>query len=114
MPDNYKKIYFSVRRAYEPIPLQVKWDIENLNYDLMDTTDFKRPKKMSINDLIAFINDNFEGAGYRRDIVIAGAQKFKVSEQYLYRLMIEAFKTNKIIKTDDKWEVKEKQVNLFK
>ncbi len=113
MPDNYKKIYFSVRRAYEPIPLQVKWDIENLNYDLMDTTDFKRPKKISINDLIAFINDNFEGSGYRRDIVIAGAQKFKVSEQYLYRLMIEAFKTGKIIKIANKWEVKEKQVNLF-
>lgn len=113
MPDNYKKIYFSVRRAYEPIPLQVKWDIENLNYELMDTTDFKRPKKVSTDDLVAFINDNFEGIGYRRDIVIAGSQKFKVSEQYLYRLMIEAFEAGKIIKTNDKWQVKEKQDNLF-
>lgn len=113
MPDNFKKIYFSVRRAYEPIPLQVKWDIENLNYELMDTTDFKRPKKISIDDLITFINDNFEGSGYRRDIVIAGSQKFKVSEQYLYRLMLEAFEAGKIIKTDDKWEVKNKQTDLF-
>ncbi|MBA7496892.1 hypothetical protein ES702_07501 [subsurface metagenome] len=113
MPDNYKKIYFSVRRAYEPIPLQAKWDIENLNYELMDTTDFKRPKKISIDDLIAFINDNFEGTGYRRDIVIAGSQKFKVSERYIYKLMIEAFNKGKLIKTGDKWEVKEKQVDLF-
>lgn len=114
MPDNYKKIYFSVRRAYEPIPLQVKWDIENLNYDLMDTTDFKRPKKISVNDLVTFINDNFEGSGCRRDIVIAGAQKFKVSERYLYRLMIEAFDKGRLMKNEDKWEVKEKQVDLFK
>ena len=113
MPDNYQKIYFSVRRAYEPIPLQVKWNIENLNYELMDTTDFKRPKKISIDDLIAFINDNFEGIGYRSDIGITGSQKFKVSERYVYKLMIEGFEAGKLIKKGDKWQVKGKQVDLF-
>jgi len=113
MPDNFKKIYFSVRRAYEPLPLQVKWDIENLNYTLMDTTDFKRPKKISIDDLIAFIDDNFEGIGNRRDIVIAGSQKFKVSDKYLYRLMLEGFEAGKLIKKGDKWAVKDNQVGLF-
>ena len=113
MPDNFKKLYFSLRRYYDPIPLQVKWDIENLNYELMDTTDFKRPKRVSIDDIIAFINQSFSGIGYRRDIVIAGAQEFKVSEQYLYRLMIKAFESGKLIKNDDKWEVTDKQVDSF-
>lgn len=113
MPDNFKKIYFSIRRSYEALPLQVKWDIENLNYELMDTTDFKRPKKVSIDDLTAFINNNFNGIGNRRDIVIAGAQKFKVSDKYLYRLMIEGFEAGKLIKKGDKWQVKGKQVDLF-
>ena len=113
MPDNFKKIFFSIRRSYEALPLQVKWDIKNLNYTLMDTTNFKRPKKVSINDLTAFINDNFNGIGNRRDIVIAGSQKFKVSERYLYRLMIEGFEAGKLIKNGDKWAVKNKQVDLF-
>lgn len=113
MPDNFKKIYFSIRRSYEALPLQVKWDIKNLNYELMDTTDFKRPKKVSINDLIAFINDNFNGIGNRRDIVIAGSQKFRVSDKYLYRLMIEGFESGDLIKKGDKWAVKNKQVDLF-
>ena len=95
------------------MPLQVKWDIKNLNYELMDTTDFKRPKKVSINDLIAFINDNFNGIGNRRDIVIAGSQKFRVSERYLYTLMLQAFEAGKLVKTDGKWAVKGKQVDLF-
>ena len=113
MPNNFKKIYFSLRRYYDPIPLQVKWDRDNLNYELMDTTDFKRPRKVSIDDLIAFINQNFNGIGYKRDIVLAGAQEFKVSERYLYKLMIEGFEAGKLIKTGDKWEVKEKQAGLF-
>lgn len=113
MPDNFKKLYFYLRRYYDPIPLQVKWDRNNLNYELMDTTDFKRPKKVSADDLVAFINNDFAGKGSRRDIVIAGAQEFKVSEQYLYRLMIKAFEDGKLIKSADNWEVKEKQVNMF-
>lgn len=113
MPDNFKKIYFSIRRSYEALPLQVKWDIKNLNYELMDTTNFKRPKKVSINDLTAFINDNFNGIGSRRDIVIAGSQKFRVSDKYLYRLMIEGFEAGDLIKKGDKWAVKNKQVDLF-
>lgn len=113
MPNNFKKIYFSLRRYYDPIPLQVKWDRDNLNYELMDTTDFKRPRKVSIDDLIAFINQNFNGIGYKRDIVLAGAQDFKVSERYLYKLMIEGFEAGKLIKTGDKWEVKEKQTGFF-
>jgi len=113
MPDNFKKIYFSIRRSYEALPLQVKWNIDNLNYELMDTTDFKRPKKVSIDDLTAFINDNFNGIGNRRDIVIAGSQKFKVSDKYLYRLMIEGFESGDLIKKGDKWAVKKKQVDLF-
>jgi len=112
MPNNFKKIYFSLRRYYDPIPLQVKWDRDNLNYELMDTTDFKRPRKVSIDDLIAFINQNFDGAGYKRDIILAGAQEFKVSERYLYRLMIEGFEAGKILKTGDKWEVTNKQTDI--
>ncbi|MBA7576705.1 hypothetical protein ES708_18546 [subsurface metagenome] len=113
MPDNFKKLHFYLRRYYDPVPLQVKWDRNNLDYELMDTIDFKRPKKVSIDDLIAFINNDFAGIGFRRDIVIAGAQEFKVSEQYLYRLMIEAFNTGKLVKNADKWEVEEKQADLF-
>jgi len=113
MPNNFKEIHFSLRRYYDPIPLQVKWDRDDLNYELMDTTDFKRPRKVSIDDIITFINRNFSGIGYRRDIIIAGAQEFKVSERYLYRLMIKAFNEGKLIKTDDKWQVKEMQDNLF-
>jgi len=79
----------------------------------MDTTDFKRPRKVSINDLIAFINNNFEGIATRREIVIAGSQKFKVSDKYLYKLMIEGFEAGKLIKKGDKWAVKENQVSLF-
>jgi hypothetical protein len=113
MPDNFKKIFFSIRRSYEALPLQVKWNIDNLTYELMDTTDFKRPKKVSIDDLIAFINDSFNGIGNRRDIVIAGSQKFRVSDKYLYRLMIEGFEAGKLVKINDKWAVKDKQVDLF-
>lgn len=113
MPDNFKKIFFSIRRSYEALPLQAKWDIKNLNYESMDTTNFKRPKKISIDDLTAFINDNFNGIGNRRDIVIAGSQKFKVSDKYLYRLMIEGFEAGDLIKKGDKWAVKNKQVDLF-
>ena len=113
MPDNFKKIYFYLRRYYDPIPLQVTWDRKNLDYKEIDTTDFKRTQKVSIDDLIAFINETFNGIGYRRDIVIAGAQKFKVSERYIYMLMIEAFDSEKLIKTGEKWAVKDKQVGLF-
>lgn len=113
MPDNFKKIFFSIRRSYEALPLQVKWDIKNLNYELMDTTNFKRPKKVSIDDFIAFINDSFNGIGSRRDIVIAGSQKFKVSERYLYTLMIQAFEAGDLIKKGDRWAAKDKQADLF-
>ena len=113
MPNNFKEIHFSLRRYYDPIPLQVKWDRDDLNYELMDTTDFKRPRKVSSDDIITFIDQSFSGSGYRRDIILAGAQEFKVSEQYLYRLMIEAFNEGRLIKTGDKWEVKEKQAGLF-
>ena len=113
MPSNFKEIHFSLRRYYDPIPLQVKWDRNDLNYELMDTTDFKRPRKISIDDVITFIDQSFSGIGYKRDIVLAGAQEFKVSEQYLYRLMLEAFGKGKLIKTGDKWQVKDRQVDLF-
>jgi len=112
MPDNFKKIYFYLRRYYDPLPLQVKWDRNNLNYELMDTTDFKKLTKVSVDDLIAFINYDFNGVGYRRDIVIAGAQEFKVGERHIYKLMLDAFNTGILIKNGDKWEVKDKQTNL--
>jgi len=113
MPDNFKRVYFYLRRYYDPIPLQVKWDRNNLNYTEIDTTDFKKLRKVSVDDLIAFINYDFSGAGYRRDIVIAGAQKFKVGERHIYKLMLEGFEAGELVKTGDKWEVKEKQTNLF-
>jgi hypothetical protein len=111
MPDNFKKIYFSIRRSYEALPLQVKWDIKYLNYELMDTTDFKRPKKVSIDDLITFIVES--KLKNRRDIVIAGSQKFKVSERHIYNLMLEGFEAGELIKNGDKWMAKDKQVDLF-
>ena len=113
MPDNFKKLYFYLRRYYDPIPLQVKWNRNNLNYELMDTTDFKKPKKVSIDDLIVFISYDFNGIGYRRDIVIAGAQKFKVGERHIYKLMLDAFETGILVKNGDKWEVRDKQADLF-
>jgi len=113
MPDNFKKIYFYLRRYYDPIPLQVKWDRTYLNYQEIDTTDFKRPKKVSVDDLTAFINNDFKGVGARRDIVLAGAQEFKVSERYIYRLMVEAFEEEKLVKNKDRWAVTDKQGDLF-
>lgn len=113
MPDNFKRLYFYLRRYYDPLPLQVKWDRNNLNYELMDTTDFKKLTKVSVDDLIAFINYDFNGVGYRRDIVIAGAQKFKVGERHIYKLMLDAFNAGTLIKNGDKWEVRDKQTDLF-
>lgn len=113
MPDNFKKIYFYLRRYYDPIPLQVKWDRTYLNYQEIDTTDFKRPKRVSVDDLTAFISNDFEGIGARRDIVLAGAQEFKVSERYIYKLMVEAFEKGKLVKNKDRWAVTDKQGDLF-
>lgn len=113
MPDNFKKLYFYLRRYYDPMPLQVKWDRTYLNYQEIDTTDFKRPKKVSIDDIIAFINNKFNGIGNRREIIIAAAQDFKVSESYLYRLMLVGFEKGKLVKNKDRWAVSDKQGDLF-
>ncbi|GAF91793.1 unnamed protein product, partial [marine sediment metagenome] len=69
------------------------------------------PKKVSIDDLITFIVES--KLKNRRDIVIAGSQKFKVSERHIYNLMLEGFENGELIKNGDKWVAKEKQVDLF-
>lgn len=51
--------------------------------------------------------------GARRDIVLTGAQEFKVSERYIYKLMVEAFEKGKLVKNKDRWAVTDKQGDLF-
>ncbi len=84
-PSNFKKLYLYYRRWPSPtIPVEVKWDRNNLNFELIETLEFKRPEKCSVSDLIAFINEEFKGSAPRNDIVDSAHQEFAVSGRHIY------------------------------
>ncbi|MBA7496368.1 hypothetical protein ES702_06976 [subsurface metagenome] len=84
-PNNFKKLYLYYRRWPSPtIPVEVKWDRSNLNFELIDNLEFKRPEKCSVSDLIAFINEEFKGSAPRGDIVDSAHQEFAVSGRHIY------------------------------
>jgi len=84
-PSNFKKLYLYYRRWPTPtIPVEVKWDRSNLNFELLENLEFKRPEKCSISDLIAFINEEFKGSASRSDIVDSAHQEFAVSGAHIY------------------------------
>lgn len=84
-PSNFKKLYLYYRRWPSPtIPVGVKWNRGNLNFELIEDLEFKRPEKCSINDLIAFIDEEFKGSALRNDIVDSAHQEFAVSGRHIY------------------------------
>ncbi|MBA7575180.1 hypothetical protein ES695_05975 [Candidatus Atribacteria bacterium 1244-E10-H5-B2] len=84
-PKNFKKLYLYYRRWPSPtIPVEVKWDRDNLNFELIENLEFKRPEKCSVSDLIAFINEEFKGSAPRNDIVDSAHQEFAVSGRHIY------------------------------
>jgi hypothetical protein len=84
-PDNFKNLYLYYRRwPSSTIPVKVKWDRSNLNFELIENLEFKRPEKCSVSDLIAFINEEFKGSAPRNDIVDSAHQAFAVSGRHIY------------------------------
>jgi len=84
-PKNFKKLYLYYRRWPSPtIPVKVKWDRSNLNFELIENLEFKRPGKCSVSDIIAFINEEFKGSAPRNDIVDSAHQEFAVSGAHIY------------------------------
>ena len=84
-PNNFKKLHLYYRRWPSPtIPVKVKWDRSNLNFELLENLEFKRPEKCSVSDIIAFINEEFKGSAPRNDIVDSAHQEFAVSGRHIY------------------------------
>ena len=84
-PRNFKNLYFYYRRWPSPtLPVKVKWDRSNLNFELIENLEFKRPEKCSVSDIVAFINEEFKGSAPRSDIVDSAHQEFAVSGAHIY------------------------------
>lgn len=98
MPNNFKKIYFYLRRWYSPVPIQAKWDYTDLNFDSIDDINFKRKGTVSVSDLITYITNVFGGRGHRRAIVLGAAQEFCKSEVAIYQLIREALEDGLLVK----------------
>ena len=113
-PSNFKKLYFYYRRWPSPtIPVKVKWDRSNLNFELMENLEFKRPEKCSVSDLIAFINEEFKGSAPRNDIVDSAHQEFAVTGAHIYEQINKGLAEGSLILKDKKIMVVGSQMRLY-
>lgn len=103
LPANFKKVYFELRRKYEPIPLEIKYDNNYLNYEVVDITDLSRPERVAYPEIVEFVKLNFGGKASRRDIALACAQKFCVSEGRIDQLVAKAKKAGAMYKEEGKF-----------
>lgn len=100
LPENFLKVFFESKRGFEPMPLEVKWDLNTLNYELIDITDLHKRIKMTYSEMLEYIKKNFKGRKVRNtDLVNALGQNFKVTPMRVCQLLLEA-KDNKDMAKD--------------
>lgn len=113
-PSNFKKLHLYYRRWPSPtIPVKVKWDRSNLNFELLENLEFKRPEKCSVSDLIAFINEEFKGSAPRNDIVDSAHQEFAVSGRHIYEQVNKGLEEGSLFIEGKNISVKGRQEDLF-
>ncbi len=91
LPENFLKVFFELRRGFEPLPLEVKWDFKTLNYELIDITDLHKKIKITYSDMLEYIKKNFKDQKVRNtDLVNALGQNFRVTPERICQILGEA------------------------
>ena len=104
LPDNFLKIFFRLRKGFEAEPLEVKWDIVTLNYELQDITDLHRKTKITYSDMLAHINKNFADKKYPNKILRDSiSQKFKVTTGRVGQILLEMLHNGDLAKDKGKF-----------
>jgi archaellum biogenesis ATPase FlaH len=104
LPDNYLKVFFESKRGFEPMPLEVKWDIKNLNYELIDITDLHKKIRITYSEMLEYIKKHFKGQKVKpTNLINALSQNFRVTPPRVYQLLGEAKANGDMIKDPGKF-----------
>ncbi|GAJ15553.1 unnamed protein product, partial [marine sediment metagenome] len=104
LPENFLKVFFESKRGYEPDPLEVKWDLKTLNYELIDITDLHKKVKITYSDMMEYIKKNFGDKKYKyKELTDPISQKFKVKPQSVCKLLLQARDNEDMIKDEGKF-----------
>ena len=104
LPENFLKVFFESKRGYEPDPVEVKWDLKTLNYELIDITDLHKKIKINYSDMMEYIKKNFGDKKYKyKELTDPISQKFKVKPQNVCRLLLQARDNGDMVKDEGKF-----------
>lgn len=105
---DYKKIYFTIRREREPIPMHLKRDDKTLIYEVVDSVSLLRGR-ITKEDIIRVLKQSFRGKASYTDLVRLCSDQFGVVEERIAKLLRELKESGVIAKEEGKrgaWYIK--------
>lgn len=103
-PENYLKVFFSLRKGFEPEPLEIKWDMKTLNCELQDITDLHKKIRINHSDMMTYIKKNFGDKRYKyRELTDSISQKFRVTSRRAGQLLMKAREKGDLEKEEGKF-----------
>ncbi|MBA7697490.1 hypothetical protein ES703_106155 [subsurface metagenome] len=105
---DYKKIYFTIRREREPIPMHLKRDDKTLIYEVIDSVSLLRGR-ITKEDIIRILKVSFRGKASYTDLVRLCSDQFGVVEERIAKLLGELKESGVIAKEEGKrgaWYIK--------
>lgn len=105
---DYKKIYFTIRREREPIPMHLKRDDKTLIYEVIDSVSLLRGR-ITKEDIIRVLKQSFRGKASYTDLVRLCSDQFGVVEERIAKLLRELKESGVIEKEEGKrgaWYIK--------
>jgi biotin operon repressor len=106
---DYKRIYFTIRREREPIPMHLKRDSNSLIYEVVDSISLITGR-ITKEDIARVLKHSFKGKASYTDLANLCSDQFGVKEERVAKLMKELKESGIIDKEKGKrgyWYIKE-------